>query len=341
MRLYAALVREETDQPETTALQGLGRAMAQMDRLETMVGEAWRTMEEEFQAHPVLSAQYVFLAPEYFFSNRRTANDRFFSHDVKRATIDRLRTLSRTYPKLLIVPGTMLWTKALYESRLVMLGRGRSQRVMVPNDARIQKADARINVAAGFGTDVNSIDWAFSRAVATDQRKMAQNVAYLCLNGHILKYQKIGNYREVANEADDLVFVPGSIVGRFSVGNVRYAIEVCMDHALGVLAGTVGAEGTVDAQLVVSSYVSVTRNPNASVTLHSSTEEQQIAPSDDRVGRAESAGTAQVRFNQDGRARLAQRPIRKASYTVWTVDIDVPSAGPSQLRDTALQTVGA
>ncbi len=340
MRLYAALVREETDQPETSALQGLGRAMAQMDRLETMVGEAWRTMEKAFQTNPVPAVQYVFLAPEYFFSNRRRANDRFFSHDVKRATVDRLRTLSRTYPKMLIVPGTVLWTKDLYEPRLVMLGRGRSQRIMVPNDARARKADARINAAAGFGTDVNSLDWAFSRAVETDQRKLAQNVAYLCLDGHILKYQKIGNYEEVLGEADDLVFVPGSIVGRFSVGNVRYAIEVCMDHVLGVLDSTVGAEGTVDVQLVVSSYASVKQNPNASVTLHSSTEEQQIAPSD-RVGRAESAGTAQVRFNQDGRARLAERPIRKASYTVWTVDIDIPNAGARQLRDTALQTVGA
>lgn len=340
MRLYAALVREATDQPETTALQGLGRAMAQMDRLETMVGDAWRDMQTEFQAHPVQSAQYVFLAPEYFFSNRRTANDRFFSHDVKRATIDRLRALSRQYPRVLIIPGTMLWTKALYESRLVMMGRGQSQRVMVPNNARIQKANARINVAAVFGTEVNAIDWAFSRAVSTDQQKMAQNVAYLCLDGHILKYQKVGNYREVANEADDLVFVPGSIVGRFSVGNVRYAIEVCMDHALGVFDRTVPVEGTVDVQLVVSSYVSVKQNPNASVTLHSSTEEQQVV-GDDTTGRAETAGTAQVRFNQDGRARLARAPIRKAGYTVWCVDVDVPYAGPSQLRDTALQTVGA
>ena len=340
MRLYAALVSEATDQPATQALQGLGRAMAQMDRLETMVGEAWRAMETEFQAHPVTSAQYVFLAPEYFFSNRRSANDRFFSHDVKRATIDRLRTLSRTYPKMLIVPGTILWTKALYDVRVRMMGRGRSTVDYYENDARRQKAIARIDTAATYGTDVGTVGWAHTRTAETLQRKLAQNIAYLCLDGHIVKYQKVGNYKEVLGEADDLVFVPGSIVGRFSVGNVRYAIEVCMDHALGVFDSTVGADGTVDVQLVVSSYVSVKQNPNASVTLHASTEEQQMV-GDDTTGKAETPGTAQIRFGGDHRARMARGPIRRTGFTVWPVDIDIPYAGISQLRDTALQTVGA
>ena len=338
MRLYAALVSEATDQPATQALKGMGRAMAQMDRLETMVDEAWRAMQTEFQAHPVPSAQYVFLAPEYFFSNRRTANDRFFSHDVKRATIDRLRALSRTYPKVLIVPGTILWTKALFDTRVRMMGRGQSTVEYTLNQARQQKAVARIQAVAPFGTETNTMGWSHSRDVQTQQRKLAQNVAYLCLDGHIVKYQKVGNYQEVMGEADDLMFVPGSIVGRFSVGNVRYAIEVCMDHALGVFDSTVGTDGTVDVQLVVSSYVSVKQNPNASVTLHASTEEQQMF-GDDTTGKAETPGTAQVRFGGDHRARLARAPIKKTGFTVWPVDIDIPYAGANQIRDTMLQTV--
>lgn len=339
MRLYAALVSEATDQPETQALQGLGRAMAQMERLEAMVTDAWAAMQTEYQAHPVPSAQYVFLAPEYFFSNRRSADDRFFSHDVKRATIERLRALSAQFPKMLIVPGTILWTKPLFDTRLRVLGRGQSVVQKSVNQSRMQKAVARIQAAGQFGTTTNEIGWSHSRDIATTERKLAQNVAYLCLGGRILKYQKVGNYQEVANEADDLMFVPGSIVGRFSVGNVKYAIEVCMDHALGVFDSTVGASGKVHVQLVVSSYVSVKQNPNASVTVHASTE-AQATYGDDSTGKASSAGTAQVRFSGDKDARVARPPIQKPAFTVWAIDIDVPYAGNYELRDTALQQVG-
>ena len=335
MRLYAALVSEETDQPELRTLYGLGRSAKQMERLETMVADAWSAMEMENQARPVASGyQCVFLAPEYFFSNRREANDRFFLHDVKRETINRLRALSLKYPKMLIVPGTVLWTKELYDSRLVMLGRGHSTVKKTLNQERLRKAVARIQGVGQFGTETNAKDWSHSRDFATQDRKLAQNVAYLCLNGRILKYQKVGNYKEVEGETDDLMFVPGSIVGRFKVGNVLYAIEICMDHALGVFDSTVGTSGKVHVQLVVSSYVSLKQNPNAAVTVHSSTEKQTTV-------QGETAGTAQVRFSGDKDARLARGPIKKAAFTVWCVDIDNVYAGNYVLSDTALQQVGA
>lgn len=181
MRLFAALVREETDQPETQALWGLGRARKQLERLEAMVEEAWQIIVTKTQAHPVASRyQCVFLAPEYFFSNQRSANDRFFSHDIKRWTVDGLRALSERYPKILIVPGTVLWSKELYDSRLVMLGRGASKVQKTLKQERLQKAVTRIQAAGNFGTQTNRFGWSNSRNFATQEPKLVQNVQNAC-----------------------------------------------------------------------------------------------------------------------------------------------------------------
>jgi hypothetical protein len=59
MRLYAAIVSEESDLPQTRKLKGLGKAMKQLERLEKLVSDAWENMTVERQAHPVTNYQCI------------------------------------------------------------------------------------------------------------------------------------------------------------------------------------------------------------------------------------------------------------------------------------------
>jgi predicted amidohydrolase len=350
MRLYAAIVSEESDLPQTYKLKGLGKALKQIERLEKLVASAWEAITTQRQAHPVTNYQCVFVAPEYFFSNQRYRNDRFFSHDVKRTIIQRLSTLAKRFPQLLIVPGTVLWTKDLYDKQLVSRGLFRKPKVVRTfNQARFDKAKARIEAAGStHGTQTSLKGWSHTRDDQTREVKIAQNVAYLCLGATMLKYQKVGNYKEVENEKDELVFVPGSLIGRFTVGGVKYGLEVCMDHALGVFDSSVQSpDDKVHVQIVVSSFVSVKQNPNALVTVHSSTMKQTVY-SGDKPGIAETTGTNPIRFGGEkvkdtGRGgRLASPPIKKPGFTLWPIDLtapDIASPWDYTLRSDTLQSV--
>jgi hypothetical protein len=351
MRLYAAVVSEKSDLPELQALNGLGKAVQQAERLKQLVEAASQEITKSYQRDPPKTGLYqsVFVAPEYFFSNRRRMNDRFFSHDVKRYIIETLRTLAKKYPKMLIIPGTVLWTKDLYTERVVdtffgPLRPGQTQyetqvRPVAPQQ-RMDKVVARRTTARDtYGTTTSTKDWDYTKDAQTAERKLAQNVAYICLGDTMLKYHKVGNYKEVAGEADDLVFVPGSIVGRFAVGGVKYGLEVCMDHALGVVNKSVTAHGKVHIQIVVSSYVGLPENADASVTIHASTEESYYYTEGDK---SKPTATKQIRFGHDGVAKLADRPWKAGSLTVWPIDLDagdISNVASYQLTSNFLQPV--
>jgi hypothetical protein len=81
MRLLAAILSAPTDDPTAQAndLKGLDKANNKLEGLSKAVMAAAEIMTNRRHALPATSFQYVFLAPEYYFSNRRHANDRFFS----------------------------------------------------------------------------------------------------------------------------------------------------------------------------------------------------------------------------------------------------------------------
>lgn len=343
MRLFAAIVTEDTEVPETQSLDGLDKARVKMERLEQAVAEAWGDIQQSLQAHPVMSWQAVFLAPEYYFSKQREVSDRFFSQNIKQWVLHRLVALSRKFPKFLIIPGTVLWTKKAYTTTKTVTPQGMDQETYAVNANRVANAKNRIQGAAAFGTDTTSKEWAYKNdssftttpaklldSAHLKQTRIAQNVAYVCLGDQVLKYHKVGNYEEVRGESGNIVFVPGNIVGRFSVGGVKYGLEVCMDHALGVLESTINAPtDKVHIALIVSSYVSNKSSTNGAVTLHSSTMSQQ-AYVDNDSGNSTTTGTAPVRF-EGGSGRLAHglkfNPIRNAGYTIWVIDLDDQKLG--------------
>jgi predicted amidohydrolase len=353
MRLYAAILREPTWEPKTGKLNGLGKAREELERLQKYVTEAWQKITEMREAHPVVDWQAVFLAPEYFFSNQREAKARFFSHDVKRYIIQGLAALSKQYPKLLIVPGTVLWTKDLHDTD--------KDGKKVWNDKRAQSLNTRSAQAnSKFRTTTNTKDWDFVGDLSKTDVLIAQNVAYVCLGTQIVKYHKVGNYKEVEGEKGNVFFAPGSIVGRFNVGGVKYGLEICMDHALGALNTSISTQGAVHIQLIVSSYVDFKQRDNAPVTLHSSTESSDIMAITDKneFGRVDQVKgnvtqihmpkTKQVRFQSGGGARLAagfrNNPAKIGPLTIWAIDLDNQKLGISdvnsyKIKDTALKAV--
>ena len=110
MRLMAGIMTEATEPigGGVAQLKGLDKAVYKIQRLHFAVSLAWQTMQTRRQALPDKDNffQYVFLAPEYYFSNNRYSNNRFFDHDVKRFIIGELSTIARKYPQILIIPGS-------------------------------------------------------------------------------------------------------------------------------------------------------------------------------------------------------------------------------------------
>ncbi len=353
MRIFAAILREPTAVPRSYQLNGLGKARVDLEAIEKYVAEAWQRITAMREAHPVVGWQAVFLAPEYYFSNQRNLNDRFYSHDVKRFILQGLASLAKKYPKLLIVPGTVLWTKDAADTQID----GKKK----PNVKRIENAIKRSELAnKRFKTTILTQGWSYTGNMLSPDVKIAQNIAYVCLGSQMIKYQKVGNYKEVENEKGDIYFAPGSIAGRFSVGGIKYGLEICMDHALGALQTTVPSQGQVHVQLIVSSFVSFKQRNTAPVTFHSSTHSSDLVAVTDTgeygkpgevkgtVTNIINPGTKQVRFMPGGGGRVAagfkQNPFKSGPLTVWAVDLDdnklgISDHGSYKLKDTALPAV--
>lgn len=346
MRLYAVIYSPAKDKTDVAALNGLAKAKSRIESLKKAVADSYGKFESKFQADPVTSWQLVFLAPEYFFSNRREMNDRFFSHEIKKYIIQQLVALGKQYPKMLIVPGTVLWTKGSAYRQYVgpdsTHPNGRD--VFHAYQGRVDRVKQRIQNAANLNTDVTSHGWAHSGALGAtakpedylnDPSKMtriAQNVAYVLLGSEILKYHKVGNYEEVMNEQGNIIFAPGDIVGRFDVGGVKYGIEVCMDHAQGVFNSSVATQGDVHIRLIVSSYVSAKTVSNTAVAIHASTMAQTTYLDTDS-GNATTTGTNPIRITPGSGAKLLANPFQGPDWTLWMIDMDEGKLGMSNTFD--------
>jgi hypothetical protein len=334
-----------------TALSGLGHATEQVKAIEKAVGEAWQAILLQMQSKPVPFYQSIFLAPEYFFSNQRHANDRFYSKDVKQFIVSRLSALAKRYPKILIIPGTVLWKKSAYREGPIAKGFGIGFGPSPKNQSRANKTLARLATArANFQTDDNLPGWSHSGKFGRDDSdigneqnfympkyyldnakalntQIAQNVAYIYKGDVVLKYHKAGNFKEVEGEADNIVFAPGVISGKFKVGAVSYGIEVCRDHCMEVLKQ---GGGSVNIQVIVSSYIPNISDgmvmSNGGVLVHSSTEMT-----------SKNTNVDQIHFN-DGKSKLVAAK-RVGGCQLWVIDMDDAACGISRSTSENLTSV--
>jgi predicted amidohydrolase len=102
----------------TTKKNAFGDSKSSIQRLqllEQMVAKAWTYFEENVSTRltsleedrPIWA--FLFVAPEYYFA--RSSNAHAIEESDKRDIVGRLAEISRRYPRLILVPGTIAWKK--------------------------------------------------------------------------------------------------------------------------------------------------------------------------------------------------------------------------------------
>lgn len=341
LRLYAAIVTGNVAYSSCDHLDGLDNARARVELLGKLVAKASAGIETHIKGDSTKSPiQQVFLAPEYFFSKQRFLNNRFFDHDLKRWIVSQLSGMSKQYPNMLIVPGTVLWAKDAVRKSDSSMDLAKRYTIEMKNVERLQKLRDQTKtafdkgyVAQGetsmqtasasgvtkFDKTTNTLTYNMDQAEQA-QLKIVQNTAYVLLGGKVLKYHKNGNFAEVESETRPMVFQPGSVDGRFTVGNVRYGLEICLDHNIGMLTDS------VDIQLIVSSYVDFApSNARGPLVLHSSTERAGVYP--DGKGGTRTISTEPAKFTKEVKAYDAFNV--GSELTIFAFDLQKVAASTS------------
>jgi predicted amidohydrolase len=287
MYLYAATFSPNTLAPKTVALGSMAQAITQFTALEKAVRDVRAAVDSDLLKRAKKREPYliVLLAPEYFFARDPAQCKRFISQDIKKYVVEQLRSLSSQRLDMLIVPGTVPWQRPAYQgdttkdTARVQRALGRIQTAKGYNLRDDNYLGLRGWSYSGPGHDTyqlyddpfggpNKTIWPNPYSVGDpklgkDERWLqkpgknvyiAQNTAYIAYGGQILKYHKIGSFQEVRGENEHrVVYSPGNQVGQFSVGGLTCGLEICRDHALGVMTYS---SSPVDVQLIVSASIS-------------------------------------------------------------------------------------
>jgi predicted amidohydrolase len=312
MYLYAGFMRKDTLTPDPiSAMKGLHRSRNRLDELRRAVRYVHQQARTDIQNNHYAAGNYltVFLAPEYFFARDCEHQNRFIEKGEKQDIVRGLANLSRECPGTLIVPGTVPWWRPLYQGLRKHSQSNQNRKTKVDN--RVQAADQLYN-NLGY---ISPLYKGWSVATPTDNQALnsrggvdntndvqmiqdlldhrslhayiAQNTAYIAYEGQVIKYHKMGSYKEVHGETEhNVIYAAGNQQGLFSVGPLRFGLEICLDHCIGML-GTAGQ--TVHVQLVIAASVAYAAGNvhlnNGGVFLHA--DSSQILPKGDpdRVGR--------------------------------------------------------
>ncbi len=230
----------------------------------------WASIQQDNEFHG------IFLAPEYFFSSCRNDGTRFpMTNGEKMWLESQLIGLSRQYPKILIVPGTVFYYFDLNDQNRVQMGyqllqaakdritrerdRSAEQMRLGSHSPRTVLNAEMSHTPSGANSLVPSLNKLADSLVNGTAKRVARNRAYLMLNGQIFaRYDKHTDFYEAfSNTPDELMFIPGTQQQCPFIGNSqrrhRFGTEVCFDHANGVLKHR--APTNLHFHLVVSDYV--------------------------------------------------------------------------------------
>jgi predicted amidohydrolase len=208
----------------------------------------------------------VFVAPEYYFTKNAAQREPLTEAD--RIWLEtQLLALSKQYPDILIVPGTIFYQKPLVRnagSAPNKFDPATGQRTL----AKTSPADRRQRTIQSTLTYISSIPhqrdandnrqhkWvnqgydAGGHAVPSigdlgrvfrDVNKnpaIVKNAAYLLLGGRrIAKYDKQTDWAETRGSSpDDFAFIPGTFKQCPEIKGYRFGTEICYDHGNGMLA---------------------------------------------------------------------------------------------------------
>ncbi|MDX1547575.1 MAG: hypothetical protein R3247_11335, partial [Rhodothermales bacterium] len=250
------------------ALDPTARLMALEAVLETAV-PAMKEKASQLYQEPL----FIFVAPEFLFS---TVEGHFLQEEIKERIRLGLIAISKRYPEVLIVPGTIAWYKTVERSP------SRAKRAgpaAPPRDFSLYLAQYDTEVHA----PTRYAGWAQEalRGYQEDQReqfgerlkrndpalKIARNTVFLLYQGDV--WHKYSKRHESLDEHDLSLDVPGTadyknIVFAPSITSplvppiqgLTIGIEICADHEHASLLNT---GSRCDIQIVCSATVSVFR----------------------------------------------------------------------------------
>lgn len=91
------------------------------------------------------------------------------------------------------------------------------------------------------------------------RKHLARNSAYVYCDGQLVfRYDKHHDAGELLDaEKQEAKFLPGQLLGAFNLWNLRFGIEICMDHSCGRLVKQAQAEGAdkFDVHMIISSTI--------------------------------------------------------------------------------------
>jgi predicted amidohydrolase len=182
--------------------------------------------------------QAIFVAPEYYFSGPGKTPISAADHDN---TLRQLMQLSTKYPNVLIVPGTIYYSRDLSDENERQ--RWLRDLTKAKKTARDIKRSEIINQDIRLGSNnkiVPKLNQVHVNVMVGKPIRVLNN-AYMLRNGQILFfYEKTADFLEARGATPDKqIFIPGNRSGDAqtwgSQFSLKFGLEICFDHCVGVL----------------------------------------------------------------------------------------------------------
>jgi hypothetical protein len=217
--------------------------------------------------------QAIFIAPEYLFVGRRSTQRRAAMRtSSKDKLLASLQSISKAFPKILIIAGTAFWREDLdtdetqdkYKANLL------AAYMKATNFGRAKHPDAFVLdgwTQRSTGKRIPGLD----ELVGKVPKYRAYNTIFAFLNGQraFAPYTKECDFLETDGASlEKIAYVPGLSGGMREVGNFKFGLEVCFDHANNTLKGK-----KADFHVVVSDSADTRPNQNiGGFLLHASSD---------------------------------------------------------------------
>jgi predicted amidohydrolase len=222
--------------------------------------------------------QAIFVAPEYLFVGQRSTQRRAAMRaSSKDRLVSSLRSISKQYPKILIIAGTAFWREDLdtVEKQDRYNANTLGAYLKTTNFGRTKNLSAEDTCVLNGHTDSKTQKTipGLGDLVGKIPKYRAYNTMYAFLGGELaFKYNKECDYFETDGASPaKITYIPGVSGGIREVANFQFGLEICLDHANDTLKGK-----QADFHIVVSDWTETKASQIVGTyLLHASTQPSQ------------------------------------------------------------------
>ena len=206
----------------------------------------------------------IFVAPEFLFTAGRPASSTPATHAVSATEYgkiaDTLHRMSAKTPGMLIVPGTIV-----YSEMAIKAGIDWSEAIGATIHAKAKKIPIQgvvpSKLAARYNNDIAGLTY-LEQHIAGKQVFGARNMPYIIRNvthvyfsGNMVStYGKKAYCEDFQDDLGHGIYIPGRQAGVATVDGIKYGVEICYDHDMGVLQA-VCPNRDLDLHIICSGFV--------------------------------------------------------------------------------------